>query len=149
MPTAGACPCTDSIIMGLVRIMSLYPKYNGSHFGLPPSSIQKMIGLVGSLVWTRTYSHEPHRWDAYVSIILCIQRSWYPIHACACPIYHTSKKAKKSEGQSPEKNEDMQKERQLYWLIDKILFRKASLELHFWHCDAFSNRAVRRVKSWQ
>ena len=31
--------------MGLVRIS--YPNFNGSHFGLPPSSIHRMTGLGG------------------------------------------------------------------------------------------------------
>ena len=33
--------------MGAVCIKSWYPKFNGSHFGLPPSSIHKMTGLGG------------------------------------------------------------------------------------------------------
>ena len=33
-------------IMGAVRITSLNPKFNGSHFGLPPSSIHRMTGWV-------------------------------------------------------------------------------------------------------
>ena len=32
--------------MGAVRITSLNPKFNGSHFGLPPSSIHRMTGWV-------------------------------------------------------------------------------------------------------
>ena len=32
--------------MGAVRITSLNPKFNGSHFGLPPSSIHRMTGQV-------------------------------------------------------------------------------------------------------
>ena len=48
--------------MGLVRIMSWYPKSNVSHFGLPPSSNHRMTGLGGKIVWTMTYSHKP-RWD--------------------------------------------------------------------------------------
>ena len=32
--------------MGAVRITSLNPKFNGSHFGLPPSSIPRMTGWV-------------------------------------------------------------------------------------------------------
>ena len=31
--------------MGLVRITSWYPNFNGSHFGLPPSEIHRMTGL--------------------------------------------------------------------------------------------------------
>ena len=46
--------------MGLVRIMSWYPNFNGSHFGLPPSEIHRLTGLGGKMVWTMTYSHRPH-----------------------------------------------------------------------------------------
>ena len=34
--------------------------FNGSHFGLPPSSIHRMTGLGGKMVWTMTYSQRPH-----------------------------------------------------------------------------------------
>ena len=33
-----------------VRITSWYPKFNGCHFGLSPSSIHKMTRLVGKMV---------------------------------------------------------------------------------------------------
>ena len=49
--------------MGLVRITSWYPNFNGSHFGLPPSEIHtdhRMTGLPPKMVWTMTYSHRPH-----------------------------------------------------------------------------------------
>ena len=46
--------------MGLVRITSWYPNFNGSHFGLPPSEIHRMTGLPLKIVWTMTYSHRPH-----------------------------------------------------------------------------------------
>ena len=46
--------------MGLVRSTSSYPEFNGSHFGLPSSSIHRMTGLDGKMVWTMTYSHRPH-----------------------------------------------------------------------------------------
>ena len=46
--------------MGLVRITSWYPVFNGSHFGLPPSEIHRMTGLPPKIVWTMTYSHRPH-----------------------------------------------------------------------------------------
>ena len=46
--------------MGLVRITSWYPEFNGSHFGLPPSSIHTMTGLGGKMVWTMTYSNRLH-----------------------------------------------------------------------------------------
>ena len=45
--------------MGLVRVTSWYPKFNGSHFGLPPSEIHRMTGLPPKIVWTMTYSHRP------------------------------------------------------------------------------------------
>ena len=46
--------------MGLVRITSWYPEFNGSHFGLPPSSIHQMTGLGGKMVWTMMFLHIPH-----------------------------------------------------------------------------------------
>ena len=47
--------------MGLVRITSWYPEFNGSHFaGLPPSSIHRMTGLGGKMVWTMTHSNRRH-----------------------------------------------------------------------------------------
>ena len=36
-----------------------YPKFNGSHFCLPSSSIHKMTGLGGKMVWTLTNAHRP------------------------------------------------------------------------------------------
>ena len=42
-----------------VQNTSWYLKFNGSHFGLPPSSIHRMTGLGGNFVWTITYSHSP------------------------------------------------------------------------------------------
>ena len=63
-------------IMGLVRITSWYPNFNGGHFGLPPSEIHRMPGLPPKIVWTMTYSHGPHwkpsgalpqtSWGAYI-----------------------------------------------------------------------------------
>ena len=46
--------------MGTARITSLYPKFNGSHFALPPSSIHRMTGLDGNFPHTMTYAHKPH-----------------------------------------------------------------------------------------
>ena len=46
--------------MWLVRIMSWYLHFNGRHFGLPSSSIHRMTGLGGKIVWTMTYLHRPH-----------------------------------------------------------------------------------------
>ena len=37
-------------LMGLVRITSWYPDFNGSHFGLPPSEIHRMTGLPPKIV---------------------------------------------------------------------------------------------------
>ena len=54
--TRGQCLCQ----MGLVRITSWYPDFNGSHFGLPPSEIHRMTRLPPKIVWTMTYSHWPH-----------------------------------------------------------------------------------------
>ena len=34
--------------MGAMRITSWYPKFNGRHFGLPPSSTHRMTGLGGT-----------------------------------------------------------------------------------------------------
>ena len=39
-------PAQNILPMGAVRITSLNPKFNGSHFGLPPSSIHRMTGWV-------------------------------------------------------------------------------------------------------
>ena len=59
--SASSClPCLLSDKWGLVRIMSWYPESNGSHFGLPPSSIHKMTRLSDKMVWTMTYAHRPH-----------------------------------------------------------------------------------------
>ena len=41
-------------LIGLVRITSWYPNFNGSHFGLPPSEINKMTGLPPKIVRTMT-----------------------------------------------------------------------------------------------
>ena len=43
-------------------------KINGSHFGLPPSSMHRMTGLGGNFVWTMMYLHRPH------SILVSIKR---------------------------------------------------------------------------
>ena len=51
---------TTIIEMGLVRITSWYPNFNGSHFGLPPSEIHRMTGLPPKIVWTMTYLHRAH-----------------------------------------------------------------------------------------
>ena len=52
--------------MGLVRITSWYPNFNGSHFGLPPSEIHRMTGLPPKIVWNMTYSHRPHSFSLIV-----------------------------------------------------------------------------------
>ena len=38
-------------------------KFNESHFGLPPSSIHKMTGLGGKMVWAMTYAHRLQSWS--------------------------------------------------------------------------------------
>ena len=43
-----------------MRVTSWYPRFNGSHFGLPPSSIHKMTGLGGKMVSTMMCTHKPH-----------------------------------------------------------------------------------------
>ena len=42
-----------------VCITSWYPKFNGSHFDLPPSSIHRMTGLGGNMAWMMMYAHRP------------------------------------------------------------------------------------------
>ena len=39
--------------------MSWYPIFNGSHFGLPPSSIHRMTGLGGKKLWTMCAHRAP------------------------------------------------------------------------------------------
>ena len=58
--------------MGLLRITSWYPNFNGSHFGLPPSETHRMTGLPPKIVWTMTYSHRPH----------LLRRKWGPCALC-------------------------------------------------------------------
>ena len=41
-------------------LCTLHPNFNGSHFGLPPSSIHRRTGLGGNFTWTIMYSHRPH-----------------------------------------------------------------------------------------
>ena len=53
--------------MGLVRITSWYPNFNGSHFGLSPCEIHKMTGLPPKIVWTMTCLHRPHCTLPYTS----------------------------------------------------------------------------------
>ena len=43
-------PQVVGLKMGTVHITSWYPNFNGSHFGLPPSFINRMTGLGGNLV---------------------------------------------------------------------------------------------------
>ena len=46
-------------LLGLLQwdlcIASWYPKFDGSHFDLPPSSVHRMTGLGGYFVWTFSY----------------------------------------------------------------------------------------------
>ena len=76
--------------IGLVCITSWYPKFNRSHFGLPPSSIHRMTSLRGNFVWAVTYSHRthfslvilfPHRFSFFLFLtpLLSISSlSWHP-----------------------------------------------------------------------
>ena len=49
--------------IGAVCITSLYPQFNGSHFSQPPSSIHKMTGVGGKMVWTMTCVNRPNLWQ--------------------------------------------------------------------------------------
>ena len=51
--------------VGPARITSWYPKFNGSHFGLSPSSIHRMTGLGDKMVWTVSYLHRHHTIDCF------------------------------------------------------------------------------------
>ena len=55
------CPGKSGRV-GAVCIMSwyIYPKFNGSHFGLPSSSSDRMTGLGGNVVWMMMYVHKPY-----------------------------------------------------------------------------------------
>ena len=60
----------QNISIGAVRIMPWYPHFTGSHFDLPPSSIDKITGLGGKMAWTMTYAHRPYSdnsWSPWVS----------------------------------------------------------------------------------
>ena len=70
--------------MGLVHITSWYPKFNGSHFGLPHSSIHRMTGLGGKMGWTMTYSHRPIRRLKHA------QHLTLGVHKCSCYYVHVS-----------------------------------------------------------
>ena len=58
--TRRSCNSCELGQMGLVRITSWYPKFNGSHFGLPPSEIHRMTGLPQSCeLWRMRTSPTP------------------------------------------------------------------------------------------
>ena len=57
--------------MGAVRITSLYIQIHWKPFWLAPSSMHKMTGLGGTMVWTMTYSHRPH-WFLVGSLSDCV-----------------------------------------------------------------------------
>ena len=63
--------------MGLVRITSWYPNFNGSHFDLPPSEIHRMTGLPPKIAWTMTYSHRPH-YRCWFCVGKALWRWFYP-----------------------------------------------------------------------
>ena len=50
------CACANVV----VHITSWYPKFNGSHFGLPPVSIHKKTGLGSKVVCTMTFGRRSH-----------------------------------------------------------------------------------------
>ena len=64
--------------MGAVRITSLIPKFNGSHFGLPPSSIHRMTGWVANsrILWLYICARPP--------FVLTMQ----PVQACLQDLAH-------------------------------------------------------------
>ena len=72
--------CID--MMGAVRITSLNPKFNGSHFGLPPSSIHRMTGWVAfyRILWRMRTAPIPSDPD----VSKCNQSRW-PFN---CPCFH-------------------------------------------------------------
>ena len=78
-PSANAASCK---IIGPVRITSWYPKFNGSHFGLPLSAIQRMTGLGGNSVLTMMYLHEPLDWPLINRAIVMLM---YSILRQRCP----------------------------------------------------------------
>ena len=65
------------MLMGAARITSWHPNFNGSHFGLPPSSIHEMTGLGGKMVWTMTYAHRPY-------FVLLPQMCLFTFPVCIC-----------------------------------------------------------------
>ena len=68
-----------------VRVTSWYPKFNGRHFGLPPSSVHRMTGLGGNFVSTMTYAYMPH-WhlrSATGHVYLCTSS---PLNSVAQPL---------------------------------------------------------------
>ena len=50
------CACANVV----VHITSWYPKFNGSHFGLPPISVHKKTGLGSKMVCTMTFGRRSH-----------------------------------------------------------------------------------------
>ena len=65
---------------GLVQITSWYPEINGSHFGLPLSSIHKMAGLGGKMVWIMMYSYRPHCcWSVFLCLVDLKTSEWKKI----------------------------------------------------------------------
>ena len=67
------CACANVV----VHITSWYPKFNGSHFGLPPISIHKKTGLGSKMVCTMTFGRRTHFAESssltnvYHLILLC------------------------------------------------------------------------------
>ena len=78
---------SDETAMGLVRITSWYPNFNGSHFGLPPSEIHRMTGLPPKIVWTMTYSHRPHQGETLEKKLCLYVGLCLSVYLCLCFCY--------------------------------------------------------------
>ena len=52
----------DAFVNGVCghNVIDVDPVFNGSHFGLPLSSFQRMTGLGGKMVWNMTSPYRPH-----------------------------------------------------------------------------------------
>ena len=76
--------------MGPVSIQSWYPKFNGSHFGSPPSSIHRMTRLGGNPMWTMTYRPSPQA-RSYPDTVICFVKALPSYTVCThTTLYSTS-----------------------------------------------------------
>ena len=71
-------------LMGLVRITSWYPNFNGSHFGLPPSEIHRKY-------WTATHNRVNYDVFAQALLRVCV---------CVCVWYQTPFSSRHESGRS-------------------------------------------------